>query len=230
MTGQILQQNKKKYDEIYTNRQVFLKYPADWIIRFHNMYMKEHIPTGKVLDYGCGSGNNSAFFLEQGYDVHGTEITEAALPLIAENVGATENFLIIDPDATTLPFEDNSFDFIFSNQVLYYLGSGRHIQAVCQELKRCLRPGGVFFTTMMGPKNYYITDYSKKIDQNIYEVKIGGDHRLSGDHEVIFVVESEEHLKSTFSDFAPLTVGYFDQRMFDLTSNFHWIFAGTKSD
>ncbi len=218
--------NYDKYDKAYKEKKVFLRYPADWIIRFHNMYMKKNLSSGRILDYGTGSGNNMAFFKEMGYDVVGTEITDAVLPLIEENVGSTENIEILPPDIDTLPFEDDSFDMVLSNQVLYYLGSEKKIKQICNEFCRILKKNGIVYFTMMGPKNYYITKYSNKLEDFLYEVEIGGNHRLSGYHEFIFVVQDERQLKDLFSMFDCITTGYFDQKMFDMESNFHWIFAG----
>lgn len=180
--SQILDANKENYQVRYSNQQSFLRYPADWIIRFHNMYLKRHIPSGCVLDHGCGSGNNSIFFIEQGYETYGTEVADAALPLIRANLESrnldtslAERFSIISPSSTSLPFEDEFFDVIVSNQVLYYLPSEEHIRRVCEEFSRCLRSNGVVFFTMMGPRNYYITHYSEQIHAGqIYEVSIGG--------------------------------------------------------
>ena len=42
------------------------------------------------------------------------------------------------------------------------------------------------------------------------------------------VVSDEEDLCGLFDVFEPVTVGYFDQKMFDLYSTFHYIFVGKK--
>jgi len=223
-----LAQNKAKYEKAYREQREFLRYPADWVIRFHNMYMKQHIPSGKVLDFGCGSGNNSRFFMDKGYEVYGTDVADAALPLIEQNCGSTDNFQILPPDISILPFENGAFDFILSNQVLYYYDTAERIRAICEELKRCLKPSGVVFFTMMGPKSYYITKHAERVGDDLYEVKIGTGHRLSGYHEIIYVVRDQAHLLDLFDTFDCLTTGYFDQSMFDLESNFHWIFVGQK--
>ncbi|MFC1521685.1 class I SAM-dependent methyltransferase [Elusimicrobiota bacterium] len=235
--GEILSSNKKVYNDLYTEKKGFLRYPADWIARFHNMYLKENLPTGKVLDYGCGSGNNSMFFIDKGYDVYGVDVAESATALIKENLlarhydpGLVDRFSIMTPDSTSLPYKDSFFDLIISNQVLYYLPTQAHINAVCKELSRCLRPGGIVFFTMMGPKNYYITRWTKKVhDNRVHEVIIDDPkHRLNGVKELVYLIKDEEDLRSTFSEFKALDIGYFDQKMFDLTSNFHWIFIGQK--
>lgn len=227
--------NKNNYQSLYSKDEAFLRYPADWVIRFHNMFMKEHLPTGKILDYGCGSANNSIFFIRYGYDVYGVDVAENTKELIERNFEfhhidkkLLNKFSIIPPDNIKLPFEDNTFDFIISNQVLYYLPSEEHIKRVLKELKRCIKPSGVVFFTVMGPKNYYMTEKTIRIhDGKIHEVEINvPNHRLYGLKEMIYLVETEDELKDLFSDFKCITTGYFDQRMFDVTSNFHWIFVG----
>lgn len=234
---QILESNKGNYQWLYEKREAFLRYPADWIIRFHNMYLKQHLPTGRVLDYGCGSGNNGIFLIEKGYEVYGVDVAPAATHLVELNLQSrgldlkyAEKFQIIPVDLKRLPFEDNFFDFVLSNQVLYYLPSEQRIREVCREMARVLRPGGLVFFTMLGPRNYYIQYHTKRIhDGKIYEIVIDDPaHRLSGLKELIYLVRDERELKDLFSDFECVTTGYFDQSMFDMSSNFHWIFVGRK--
>lgn len=235
----ILAANQTNYETLYQAEQAFLRYPADWLIRFHNMFLRNAIPPGaRVLDYGCGSGNNAIFLMEKGYEVHGVDVAPSFKSLLKKNMElhhvdtkAADRFSVISPDSTELDFPDNHFDFIFSNQVLYYLPSIEHLQKVCAGFKRVLRPGGVVFFTMMGPRNYYITHHLKAVHANgtIYDVRVEEKgHRLEGVREVVLVAKDEKHLCKMFSAFEPVTVGYFDQKMFDLHSNFHWIFAGRK--
>ena len=229
--------NKQMYEDLYSKEEAFLRYPGDWIPRFHNMYLKEHLPSGRVLDFGFGSANNGIFFIRNGYEVHGVEVTEKSMDITAANLKSynldpklIENFQVLPLDWERLPFEDGYFDFVLSNQVLYYLSSESEIKRVCKELSRVLKPGGTVFFTMMGPTNYYMRYYAKSIhNQSVYEIKFEDpSHRLHGLHEMIYLVRDEDELKSLFDEFECLTTGYFDQRMFDVKSNFHWIFAGTK--
>ncbi|MFQ5801313.1 MAG: class I SAM-dependent methyltransferase [Candidatus Methylomirabilales bacterium] len=235
--NEALETNREDYEVRYSKNELFLRYPADWIIRFHNIFLRKHIPTGRVLDYGCGSGNNSIFFIQQGYETYGTEVAESAISQFKANLHSNhldtalaERIVITSPDSSRLPFEEGFFDAIVSNQVLHFLPSEEHIKRVCKELSRCLRPGGVVFFTMMAPRNYYITHHLTQIHPGrIYEVTVQPGHRLAGVRHFYYIVRDEEELKSLFSEFECLTVGHFDQSMFDLVSNFHWIFIGKKS-
>lgn len=236
-SDEILAANKRNYQNLYSKQEGFLRYPADWVLRFYNMYLKENMPSGRVLDYGCGSGNNSIFFIEEGYETYGVDVADAALPLIKANlqsrhldIGLADRFSIISPDFSSLPFETGFFNFIISNQVLYYLPSEEHIRRVCKEFSRCLRLGGIVFFTMFGPKNYYFTHHAKQIHGGkVFEIEIDDPtHRLYGLRELIYLVPDVDELKDLFSEFECVSTGYFDQSMFDMVSNFHWIFVGKK--
>jgi SAM-dependent methyltransferase len=57
-----------------------------WEIHTHDPYLPLIIKqlknkTGKVIDVGCGSGYDSNFFHEQGYDVTGIDISETAIKI-----------------------------------------------------------------------------------------------------------------------------------------------------
>ncbi len=231
-----LETNKENFEKLYTAEDGYLKYPADFVIRFYHMFLKSRLPNGGVmLDYGCGSANNSLIFMDRGFEVHGVDVAPSFRSWVGGNLkrwGLPESnldrFRLIDPNEVTLDYPDDTFDFILSNQVLYYLSSMEHLEKVVAELNRVLKPGGFVFLTMMGVQNYYITHHLKQVhDKRLYEVAIEEPgHRLEGDHETVLIVKDTEELKAMFAPFNPLSVGYFDQSLFDLYSNFHHIFVG----
>ena len=225
-----LEINVRNYESRYGSGRVNLRYPADWIIRFHHLYMKEKLPKGRILDFGLGSGNNARFFRDAGYDVHGTDVAHAVLPLVEENLGDLHNIEILSPDIKQLSYADEYFDMILSNQVLYYLADKERIRLICEEFRRILKPNGVVFFTMLGAKNYYISDKENNelVDNDIYRIRFEDAHRLSGYHQVIYVIRDELHLRDVFDMFECISIGYFDQSMLTLPSNFHWIFIGKK--
>jgi len=230
--------NPGNYDSLYSEKKAFLRWPADWVLRFDNMFLRDNLPVdARVLDFGCGSGNNSIPFLKFGFEVHGVEVAQHSAELIAENLdfhSLPQSFLarvlFQDPPVIRLPYQDDFFDLIISNQVHYYSTDEAELHEVNQELRRILKPGGTIFATMMGPSNYYITDWTARVSgSGIHEVRIEApEHRLNGVSEDILLVRDTDHLLDLFQEFQPLTTGYFDQSMFDMKSNFHFIFAGTK--
>lgn len=230
--------NQQNYDSLYASGKAFLRWPADWLLRFNNMFLRSRlVRPARILDFGCGSANNSIPFLKEGHEVHGVDVATHSLDLISRNLefhNLNKDFLdrvtIGNAPLLELPYEDDYFDFIISNQVHYYSTSEEEMHLVNTGLHRVLRPGGFIFVTMMGPRNYYITDWVRNVPENgVYQVRISDPaHRLYGVKEDVLLCHSEEHLKDMFSEFTSVTVGYFDQKMFDMYSNFHWIFVGTK--
>jgi len=71
----------------------------------------------RILDYGCGPGNDLVGICEQspgckvtGVDVSFTSLDEAALRLNMH--GRCADLVLVDEDATTLPLADKSFDVV----------------------------------------------------------------------------------------------------------------------
>ena len=98
-SDKILEANMKIYQEEYTTQRNFLRYPADWVVRFHNMYLRPKIASGRILDYGCGSANNAILFIEQGYETYGVDVAEESLSLVGANLESRN----LDPDGSCTP-------------------------------------------------------------------------------------------------------------------------------
>jgi SAM-dependent methyltransferase len=100
---------------------------------------KEILPwigEGRLLDVGCGPGVNLRTFQEQGWDVHGVEMSEAAAALARERVGDRIHLGTLD----TVPYADESFDVIVMSHSLEHMFSP---VATLERLRRLLRPAGV---------------------------------------------------------------------------------------
>jgi SAM-dependent methyltransferase len=79
---------------------------------YFNKYL-QHVKNKKVLDVGCGIAEVKVLFDKWGCDYWGTDLVPETIGrLKANNVNATLG------DARDIPFEDNSFDFVFSFGVI----------------------------------------------------------------------------------------------------------------
>jgi glycosyltransferase involved in cell wall biosynthesis/ubiquinone/menaquinone biosynthesis C-methylase UbiE len=94
----------------------------------------------EVLEIGGGMGTDLAQFAKHGARVTDIDLSAGHLALAQENFrlrGLTGRF--IHHDAERLPFDDNSFDVVYSNGVIHHTPNTR---LLVDEIYRVLRPGG----------------------------------------------------------------------------------------
>jgi ubiquinone/menaquinone biosynthesis C-methylase UbiE len=88
----------------------------------------QHYAEGKLLDIGCGNKPYLKWQLEQNCEVTGCDIEQSS-----------ERVVDIICPATNIPLPDNSFDTIFSSQVLEHVADHG---TMLNECYRLLKPGG----------------------------------------------------------------------------------------
>lgn len=93
----------------------------------------------RVLEVGCGTGCDLLQFARHGARAVGVDITPEHLRLARERVGRLAE--VREADATSLPFSDGSFDYVYSHGVIHHIENPR--KAV-EEILRVLKPGGRF--------------------------------------------------------------------------------------
>ena len=108
--------------------------------------LKQEIDSNaKILDFGCGDGQAVYHYRKMGLGAFGVDIVnkyDSAQKLCKEEWLFKEDediFRTIDMDSYRLPFDDNTFDFVVSDQVF------EHVQnwpQALEEIKRVLKPGG----------------------------------------------------------------------------------------
>ena len=94
----------------------------------------------KVLEIGCGGGTDILQFAKNGAIVTGIDLTETAIKITKRrfdiyNLKGT----FIQAYAENLPFEDNTFDFVYSLGVLHHTPD---TEKAIREAYRVLRPNG----------------------------------------------------------------------------------------
>jgi SAM-dependent methyltransferase len=102
----------------------------------------------RFLDFGCGSGGTVSQLLDRGFDALGTDIFEYwgkdRHALGANDVPPTDSvcrrLFVIDPTNNRLPFADDTFDYIVSDQVLEHVFD---LAPVFAEQARVLKQGGI---------------------------------------------------------------------------------------
>ncbi len=97
----------------------------------------------RVLEIGVGAGADFQNWCRYAAHVVGVDLTEAAIDLTRERLSLNsvppDTYSLRTADAEKLPFEDNSFDIVYSWGVLHHTPNTRQAFA---EAFRVLKPGG----------------------------------------------------------------------------------------
>jgi len=101
----------------------------------------------RVLDVGCGSGWATRLLAEKAREgrVVGIDIADEMLSLARESSASFANAEFQVASAERLPFSDAEFSHAFSMESLYYYSD---MLAALREIKRVLKPGGLFVTVV----------------------------------------------------------------------------------
>ncbi len=111
--------------------------------------MKERYVHGnKILDAGCGGGRNMYWFVQNDFDIYGTDWSEAAILNLKKeypNLPA-ENLQICLVEK--MPFANDYFDHVISSAVLHFARNDDHFKEMLGEMLRVLKSGGSLFIRM----------------------------------------------------------------------------------
>lgn len=118
-------------------------------ISFHDWALSHFGFSGmeRALDAGCGSGAwlfpLADRLSSSGGSVVGVDLSKGMLTDIASEAKMRTNIDLITADVQELSFDDDSFDFVMANFMLYHVPD---ISRAIGELKRVLKPGGKLMT------------------------------------------------------------------------------------
>lgn len=107
-------------------------------------------PPRAVLDLGAGTGL-AAIELKRRFRSATVTAADIAAPMLQVARGRSRFWRpirCIEADARALPFEDASFDLVFSSLMLQWL---QPPDVALREIRRVLRPGGLLLASSFGP-------------------------------------------------------------------------------
>ena len=148
---------KSDWDKSYQNKNNFLFYPNEEIIRFISKYVSKKIGFNsftkidsrpKILDFGCGIGRHVRLLDEYKLDAYGFDLSDEAISYAHKHFKSLNlNHLIervIVSDITNLPYDSNFFDFMLSHGVIDSMNYDIAKKGF-KELHRILKTNGLIF-------------------------------------------------------------------------------------
>ena len=104
---------------------------------------------GRWLDFGCADGGYVEAMLARGADaVSGVDVEEDRIAEAKRRNLARADFMVFD--GHTIPFDDQTFDGVFMNEVYEHVADEARALA---ETRRVLRPGGVL--VLISPNRWF---------------------------------------------------------------------------
>ena len=118
--------------------------PNETLVKIINgKYLKKQIKLkygSKILDIGCGFGNNLLPFNKNSFKLFGTEVSKSITEIASKFLNSVGVEATIKKGFNkSLPFKGNFFDLIFSINVLHYENSEKNIIKSLKEYKRVLK-------------------------------------------------------------------------------------------
>lgn len=160
---------KNDYDTYAKERQEQLQSGTMPAHRFvEKPMMKSMLPNikgKKILMLGCGTGEESIILEEAGAsreNIVGIDLSKESIKLAKETY---PNIEFIVGDINNLPFEDNTFDFVYSSLTIHYSATP---YIVYDNVYRILKKNGLFLFSTVHPIRW--SSIYKTIDSKEYRI------------------------------------------------------------
>lgn len=108
---------------------------------FHSFLKHLNLKGAYVLEFGCGAGRWAPLIIAKGGKYFGVDIAPTMIEHARSRVPQGLFFRI---NGKNLPFQDKSFDLVFSITVIHHNPYDQQ-QHIISEMTRVLKPGGYFF-------------------------------------------------------------------------------------
>jgi SAM-dependent methyltransferase len=122
-------------------------------ITSHFFYPRAVKRTGRLLDYGCGTGDNVRQLIRDGFprgQITAFDINRESIDLGFDLYRDREDMEDLFVVAGTFPFGPEVFDTVYSASVIHVIADDAEFRKYLANVIAALRPGGVLFGSTLG--------------------------------------------------------------------------------
>lgn len=152
----------KKHKDYFSGTIIY----DDWLDHYSNIITQSK---NRVVELGCGAGNNLLYLMEKGKEVIACDYSDEAINIINEHLPSVQTSQF---DMTEcLPIESDFTDLIIADLCLHYF-SYQDTVNILNEIKRVLVNNGylLFRVNSINDTNHGAME-SKKIEKHYFEVE-----------------------------------------------------------
>jgi ubiquinone/menaquinone biosynthesis C-methylase UbiE len=169
--------------------------PTEFAVEVQS-FLPEH---SKILELGCGQGQDAVYFAKQGHEVAATDFSDIVIEKNKQRhqiPGLTFGQLDI---SRPMPFANETFDVVYSSLSLHYFTDGV-TKNIFKELARILKTNGQLSFVVKSIKDFYY-DKGTEIEKDMYDFNGDAKHFfseayvkecLSGDYEIVKLESGEK--------------------------------------
>jgi ubiquinone/menaquinone biosynthesis C-methylase UbiE len=156
-------------DQIYSRRQQWNLWPyVEVLSTINNLRHKGSDRAMKLLEIGCGVGNNLIPLAEMGFDCYGIDVSRIAVEETQERARTRGlKIEVFVSDVCEIKFPNEYFDFIVDRSVLTCTDS-KTISKGVSEVFRTLRKNGFFVAFDWFGVNHPDLNFGREISQNTF--------------------------------------------------------------
>ena len=209
------------WDKVHQSNVYHSEYPSDNAQAFLRNHVRITEGAKRILDHGCGTGRHALLFNNAGLEVYAIDSSENALSQLRSK-DAFNKINIQYSEYSNLPFDNDYFDYVFSEGVLYY-GDEQSFISGLSEIYRCLKPNGVVRIYTKTDRDYWVT-YGEALGNDTYRAN---NHAF--ENEMLIYCASHKKIIEHMERFTTMTIGFEEFNCVGLDSRkSFWVITATK--
>ncbi|MFX0100555.1 MAG: class I SAM-dependent methyltransferase [Candidatus Hodarchaeota archaeon] len=179
------------------------KWPHDLVVsNIMRRFGKKERENVKILDLGCGGGNNLIFISEEGFDAYGIDGSPSSIEITKQRLKEKNlNATVKRANFKEIPFDTNYFNCVIDRASIY-CNFWSDIEKIVDEIFRILRVGGIYLG-FLPTNNHPAKEFGEMVETNTYSNFSRGTYSNSD----IAHFFTKEEIETLFNKFKIKTLG-----------------------